>query len=76
MYAIPLQPHRGSLRAAHHPFGSSRRALCRAAATVREWRRRARDRAALAAYDERLLRDIGLTPGEAEVIVNKPFWRE
>jgi uncharacterized protein YjiS (DUF1127 family) len=45
-------------------------------ATLREWRRRARDRAELAALDERTLADIGLTRADAEFLANKPFWRE
>ncbi len=45
-------------------------------ATVREWSRRSRDRAELAALDDRTLADIGLTRGEAEFLINKPFWRE
>lgn len=48
----------------------------RAAATLREWRRRSRSRAALAAFDERMLRDIGATRIDAENEMNKPFWRE
>jgi uncharacterized protein YjiS (DUF1127 family) len=45
-------------------------------ATVREWRRRARDLAELAKFDDRMLRDIGLTPADAEFLSSKPFWRE
>ena len=45
-------------------------------ATLREWRRRARERAELAALDDRTLKDIGLTRADAEFLSNKPFWRE
>ena len=45
-------------------------------ATVREWRRRARERGELAALDDRMLRDIGLSRADAEFLINKPFWRE
>jgi uncharacterized protein YjiS (DUF1127 family) len=45
-------------------------------ATLREWRRRNRDRAELAMLDARTLADIGLTQGEAEFLANKPFWKE
>ena len=48
----------------------------RVLATLREWRRRARDRAELASLDDRMLRDIGLTRSDAEFLSNKPFWRE
>jgi len=45
-------------------------------ATLREWRRRMRDRARLAELDDRTLQDIGLTRADAEFLINKPFWRE
>lgn len=45
-------------------------------ATVWEWRRRARERGELAALDDRMLADIGLTRADAEFLSNKPFWRE
>jgi uncharacterized protein YjiS (DUF1127 family) len=48
----------------------------RVLATLREWRRRARDRAQLAELDDRMLKDIGLTRTDAEFLINKPFWRE
>jgi uncharacterized protein YjiS (DUF1127 family) len=44
--------------------------------TVRGWRRRARERGQLAALDDRMLRDIGLSRTDAEFLINKPFWRE
>ena len=51
--------------AAHHLVG-----------TVREWRRRIRERGELSALDDRMLKDIGLTRADAEFLSNKPFWRE
>jgi uncharacterized protein YjiS (DUF1127 family) len=45
-------------------------------ATVREWRRRNRERAELAALNDRMLNDIGLSRADAEFLSNKPFWRE
>jgi uncharacterized protein YjiS (DUF1127 family) len=39
------------------------------------WQERARMRHALAAMDDRLLRDIGLTRSEALREFRKPFWR-
>jgi uncharacterized protein YjiS (DUF1127 family) len=59
-------------RARHGPLGGARRVLAR----LREWRRRACDRAQLARLDDRMLRDIGLTRADAEFLSNKPFWRE
>jgi uncharacterized protein YjiS (DUF1127 family) len=43
---------------------------------LREWRRRRNGRLELARFDERMLRDIGLTRADAEYEMNKPFWRE
>jgi uncharacterized protein YjiS (DUF1127 family) len=48
----------------------------RVLATLREWRRRAHDRAELAKLDDRMLRDIGLSHADAEFLSSKPFWRE
>lgn len=78
MTAIPLQ-------AANERPGALRRRLALEAlgdaaqwfaATLREWRQRSRDRNQLAQLDARLLADIGLTRGDAEFLINKPFWRE
>lgn len=46
------------------------------AARLRQWRRRARDRAELAALDDRMLADIGVSRAEAEFLSGRPFWRE
>ena len=54
----------------------SRDALQYTVALLREWRRRSRDRAALAAFDDRMLRDIGVTRVDALYEINKPFWRK
>jgi uncharacterized protein YjiS (DUF1127 family) len=45
-------------------------------AALREWRRRKNGRLELARFDERMLRDTGLSRGDAEYEINKPFWRE
>ena len=57
------------------------RALCRARAKIRlvgatvwSWRCRHRERRALMALDDRLLRDIGITRAQALEEANKPFW--
>jgi uncharacterized protein YjiS (DUF1127 family) len=39
------------------------------------WRRRARERKQLAAFDDRLLRDIGVSRADALREYRKPFWR-
>jgi uncharacterized protein YjiS (DUF1127 family) len=43
---------------------------------LRQWRRRAHDRAELARLDDRMLRDIGINRADAEFLSDKPFWRE
>jgi len=60
--------HRRQRRAARNLAG-------RVLATLREWRRRSHDRAELANLDDSMLKDIGLSRGDAEFLSNKPFWR-
>ncbi len=42
---------------------------------VRTWRARGRGRAELARLEQRMLRDIGVPPGEAARETDKPFWQ-
>ncbi len=51
-------------------------ALAALAATLAEWRRRARSRALLAGMNERELLDIGLSRSSAMLECQKPFWSE
>jgi uncharacterized protein YjiS (DUF1127 family) len=78
MTAIHLEAPHGRLRRV--PRYSARETNSnvtgRIVATLREWRRRARDRAELGKLDDRMLKDIGLTRAAAEFLSNKPFWRE
>lgn len=79
MTAIHLQPFRGSpgrFGRWHAALDALSDASDWTLGTVREWRRRSRDRVQLAALDDRMLRDIGLTRGDREFLANKPFWRE
>lgn len=46
------------------------------ASTLRLWRARARMRGELRRLDERVLQDIGLSIGEADLEAAKPFWME
>jgi uncharacterized protein YjiS (DUF1127 family) len=39
------------------------------------WRQRAVDRGQLQELDDQLLRDIGLSRGDVEIEIIKPFWR-
>ena len=66
---LDVVPHRRRRRAAGD-------VVTRLFVTLREWRRRAHDRAELARLDDRMLRDIGITRTDAEFLSNKPFWRE
>lgn len=43
-------------------------------ARLLDWRQRARQRAALRALNERMLRDIGLSRADVHRECNKPFW--
>jgi uncharacterized protein YjiS (DUF1127 family) len=67
--ALPAQP---VVRECKRPASHLRRAL----ALFDIWRRRFRDRRALALMDERSLRDLGLTRYDALYEARKPFWRE
>jgi uncharacterized protein YjiS (DUF1127 family) len=76
MTVIPFHEVRGHRLASRRMRYAPSDAAARVMSTFREWRRRARDRAQLAALDDRMLRDIGLTRADAEFLSNKPFWRE
>jgi uncharacterized protein YjiS (DUF1127 family) len=49
--------------------------LQRLGQTVSLWLRRLRERAELARFEERDLRDLGLTRADADYELAKPFWR-
>lgn len=61
----PLQAHAAPRRHSFKEFVT----------VYKEWRRRARGRAELAALSEPELRDIGLTRYDAQHEIGKPFWR-
>jgi len=46
-----------------------------AAGLLARWRRRVADRRSLARLDDFMLRDIGLSRGDIEMEIGKPFWR-
>jgi uncharacterized protein YjiS (DUF1127 family) len=68
----PVLQRRGGRSAA---VGRIRAAPVGIVGLFREWRRRARSRAELAALDDRTLRDIGLTRVDLWREIDKPFWR-
>ena len=47
----------------------------RATALLASWRQRVADRRQLASLDGHMLRDIGLSLGDVDIEVSKPFWR-
>ena len=80
MLSLPLTGNRWHTIAKTAPRADWRllpkAALVNTATVLREWRRRSRDRAHLAMLDERMLRDIGVSPGDVATEINKPFWRK
>jgi uncharacterized protein YjiS (DUF1127 family) len=76
MKAIPLNPTLG--RRSPRPVAAAppRAVLAGVFAVIREWRRRARGRAELAALDDRTLRDIGVSRGDIRLEIDKPFLRK
>ncbi len=78
MLAVRVEDACGSVAAArpHTTLHSASNAAARMLAKLHEWRGRATDRAQLAALDDRMLADIGISRAEAEFRSNKPFWRE
>ncbi|HEV8679582.1 MAG TPA: DUF1127 domain-containing protein [Stellaceae bacterium] len=75
MTAIPLRDHPRALRR-RAALDALSEATAWVLATFGEWRRRSRERAQLAALDDRMLKDIGLTRSDREFLANKPFWKE
>ncbi len=82
MRAIPLWVIRGSGSAAEIRQQDHRRQsyplarrLAGLRSQLRSWRERRRSRAALASFNDRMLRDIGITRADADYEMNKPFWR-
>ena len=76
MSAIRFEDVDGRIAGARRSAHSAGNAAGRLFGALREWRRRAKDRAQLAALDDRMLADIGISRAEAEFLGNKPFWRE
>ena len=70
--AIAVIPENPSARTRH----SLAQVIRRLVAVLRLWHRRYRTRRELATCDAWLLRDIGISTGEAQHEADKPFWRE
>lgn len=71
---MPMAPRPATVRSGGIS-GSIRGKALRAADAVLTWLQRDRDRRALQALDDRLLRDIGISRSDVEQEVTKPFWR-
>lgn len=57
--------------------GASRRGvLANVVGMLLAWQQQHRARANLARLDDHMLRDIGLTPADAQYESSKPFWRD
>ena len=57
-------------------FPSAGDIVSRAWRVLADWQQRASDRATLAALDDRMLDDIGLTRADVRREAHKPFWME
>ena len=55
--------------------GSVRRAVVATVGLLLTWQQRARERHTLAAMDEHIMRDLGLSRVDVMVERDKPFWR-
>lgn len=62
--------------ATHRHSAPRRGPLAAMVGAVLAWQRRHRARASLARLDAHMLRDIGLSPGDAHAEISKPFWRD
>ena len=58
-----------------HGFDKAADAFIRAFATIELWRSRSNERRRLAEFDDRLLKDIGVSRADAWKEANKPFWK-
>jgi uncharacterized protein YjiS (DUF1127 family) len=76
MSAIRFEDVGGPIAKARRSAHSAGNAAPRLFGALREWRRRLKGRAQLAALDDRMLKDIGISRADAEFLANKPFWRE
>lgn len=74
----PINPAYGSFAAFQRPeplAEATRSGLMSAMTTLLVWRERTRQRRELAALDDRMLTDLGLTRAAVEDEAGKPFWR-
>ena len=76
MSAIRFEDVGGRVAKARRAAHSAGTAAPRLFGALREWRRRSKGRAQLASLDDRMLKDIGISRADADVLANKPFWRE
>ncbi|MBM3556749.1 MAG: DUF1127 domain-containing protein [Alphaproteobacteria bacterium] len=75
-FAHPFVSHYASRTETPQPFNGVLAFLARALDRFLLYRNRAVGRRLLAAMDDRMLRDIGLSRGNAQMEADKPFWKE
>jgi len=75
MHTIPRQPDLHDELTALGRRWSPRRTALSTLQILLRWQERARQRAALAALDDHLIKDMGLSRGAAAAEAAKPFWR-
>ncbi|HEU0199603.1 MAG TPA: DUF1127 domain-containing protein [Burkholderiaceae bacterium] len=73
--ARPREPSPPAANDCHTEPAHRATSLCALLATLRTWRRRAHSRAELAAMDDRMLKDLGLSRAAALYEASKPFWQ-
>ena len=79
---MPCTHSKAQLSLGDYPFAATSFAAWVATAfrvgleQIEHWRNRAESRRALLDLDPHLLKDIGLTAGQARHEVAKPFWRQ
>ena len=72
----PVLPDRATAGSADRLAAGLRVALSRATLTLLRWQELARQRRALAALSDQMLKDLGLTRADALREAGRPFWDE
>ena len=75
MTSLRIHPARARPAEGHDPSVTPADVVGALLRTVAVWRERARQRRVLAAMDDHLLKDIGLTRTDVGQEAGKPFWR-
>ena len=78
MTIVSWRPSAGGIRVLRYDAAIAlpRRAGQFVAATIRLWMRRVAERDELSRFSNHDLQDIGMTPGDRNWEIRKPFWKE